>query len=520
MENESRVKKTLLNARVGLIFYFASLLLGFFSRKVFLEGLGASFVGLSGTLANILLFLNMAEMGVGAAVGFTLFKPIQTGDKEKIISIISVYGYFYRIIGTVIAVAGVVLSLFIPIIFRNEPLSLGVIYFAFYSLLFSNLAGYFINYRQILLGADQKTYIVAAYTQTAAIVKILLQIFLVYHYANYYLWLVVELVFNIAAIVFVNYKIDRVYPWLKTSVAQGKAQRKDYPDLIKSTKQVFIHKIKDFLLRQSDQILIFAFVSLKMVAYYGNYITIISTANSFFTSILQGTTASVGNLVAENNKKNMLKVFWELIAIRYFVAGFLVYTIIRLVNPFITLWVGGEYILDNTILYLLMAYTFIDLSRGTVDSFNHAYGHYADIWSAYAEAIINLSVTIVCATAWGLPGILIGKLASTIPIVVIWKPLYLFRDGFELPNWTYWRNMLKVYVAFVLAFVTSDLVIDRFYDYSEPTVVNFIVNSVLVCSVFGCVYLTVLYFLTPGVRCLFGRLSKRWSDDSEKTVVK
>ena len=506
MENESRVKKTLLNARVGLIFYFASLLLGFFSRKIFLDGLGASFVGLSGTLSNILLFLNIAEMGVGAAVGFTLFKPIQAGDKEKIISIISVYGYFYRIIGTVIAVAGVILSLFIPIIFKGEPLSLGVIYFAFYSLLLSNLAGYFINYRQILLGADQKTYIVAAYTQTANVVKILTQMFLVYYYANYYLWLAVEFAFNVGIIAFVNYKIDKVYPWLKTSVAQGKAQRKYYPDLIKSTKQVFIHKIKDFLISQSDQILIFAFVSLNMVAYYGNYITIISTTNSFFTSIFQGTTASVGNLVAENDKKNILKVFWELITIRYFVAGFVIYCIIRLVNPFITLWLGEGYILSDTILYLLMACTFVTLSRGTVDSFNHAYGHYADIWSVWAEAIINLIVTIICATKWGLPGILIGKLSSYIPIIVIWKPIYLFRDGFEMPVWAYWRITLKVYLSFAIAFVLSDLIINPLYNTSAPTVFNFIGNAVLVCTVFGVIYLSALYFLTPGMRNLFRRL--------------
>ena len=88
MENktttESRVKKTLLNARVNLVFYFLTLALSFFSRKIFLDCLGADFVGLTGTLQNLLGFLNLAELGIGSAIGYVLYKPLFERNQEKI----------------------------------------------------------------------------------------------------------------------------------------------------------------------------------------------------------------------------------------------------------------------------------------------------------------------------------------------------------------------------------------------------------------------------------------------------
>ena len=93
MPQESRLKKSLLNARVNLIFYFLSLALSFFSRKIFLDALGADFMGLIGTLNNLLGFLNLAELGISTAIGYVLYKPLFEHDERKINEIISVFGF-------------------------------------------------------------------------------------------------------------------------------------------------------------------------------------------------------------------------------------------------------------------------------------------------------------------------------------------------------------------------------------------------------------------------------------------
>ena len=145
-----RVHKSILNAEVNLIFYFLTLLLAFFSRRIFLNCLGAEFIGLTGTLGNILGYLNLAELGITACIGYFLFKPLQSNNRQEIQDILSLLGYLYNWIGCIILAGGAFISLFFPLIFSKAELGLGIIYFAYYSFLGSSLIGYFINYRLII----------------------------------------------------------------------------------------------------------------------------------------------------------------------------------------------------------------------------------------------------------------------------------------------------------------------------------------------------------------------------------
>ena len=180
----SRVEKSLINAKVNLLFYFLSLFFSFFSRKIFLDSLGDNFIGLTGTLGSILGYLNLAEFGISGAISIFLYKPLFQNDRSSIQEIISLLGYLYRKIGTFIAIVGIIISLFFPFIFSSSDVSLGIVYFVFYSFLSSSLIGYFINYREIILSADQKNYLVSIYYQSAGLIKTALQIWLAYRYKN------------------------------------------------------------------------------------------------------------------------------------------------------------------------------------------------------------------------------------------------------------------------------------------------------------------------------------------------
>jgi len=504
--SESRVHKSLLNAKVNLVFYFLSLFFAFFSRKIFLDNLGAEFIGLTGTLGNILGYLNLAEMGIASAIGFTLFKPIQSGNREEMTEIISLFGYLYKKIGTFILVAASVISLAFPFIFKNTGLSFGIIYFAFFSFVGSTLIGYWLNYREILLNSDQKHYIVSIYFQSAGIVKTIVQLLLAYYWGNLYAWVTIEFLFGILGCIVLNWKIDKVYPWLHTDTSRGKQLLKKYPNIITSTKQIFIHKIKDFLLGRSDEILIFAFVSLKMVAYYGNYTMIISKVGQFFSSILDSVGAGVGNLVAEGDKANMMKVFWELMAIRHFIAGFMVFTMYFLIEPFISLWLGPQYVIDHTILVFLLIFTYIGSSRGVVDMFNHAYGHYADVWSAWVELVLNISVTIIFGIKYGIIGILLGKIVSTFFVIVLWKPYYLFSQGFHLPITIYWRGTIRYLIIFAIVFALGNefsiiLPINPYASF-----LDWIIYAIIMVASFLIVDFILLYAFALGSRTLIARI--------------
>lgn len=121
---ESRTSKSLKNAKVSLIYYFIQLILGFFSRKIFFDYLGSEILGLNTTASNLLGFLNLAELGVSAAVSFFLYQPLYEKDYEKLNKLVSIQGWIYRRIAFFILGGSMILMLFFPIIFSKSPLSL------------------------------------------------------------------------------------------------------------------------------------------------------------------------------------------------------------------------------------------------------------------------------------------------------------------------------------------------------------------------------------------------------------
>lgn len=509
VQQESRVKKTLLNARVNLIFYFLTLALSFFSRKIFLDCLGANFVGLTGTLQNLLGFLNLAELGIGSAIGYLLYKPLFEHDQQKINEIISVMGYLYRWIGIIILAAGIILSFFLPLIFPDSDtgFSLPLIYFAYFSFLGSSLIGYFINYRQNLLGADQRNYVVTAYFQSATIIKTLVQMVLAYYTANYYLWVVVEFAFGIIYSFILNWKINQTYPWLKAEVAQGKKLFRKYPEVMTKTRQLFVHQINTFVQFQTTPFLIYSFVSLQIVAFYGNYTIITDKISQLVNNFLGSTDAGVGNLIAENNSAKIEKVFWELVAVRYYVAGTVVFLIYMLMNPFISLWLGPQYILNDTVLGLLLFKFFIGQIRGATDQFLFGYGLFYDTWAPIAEGVIYLIVAIIGGYLWGLPGILLGGCISLLIIICGWKPYFLFRSGFKLPQKKYWLNIIKYVLIAIFTMVGMAYYIPKIFTVVNPYAgaLDWLIYALFLTISFSLVYLLIMYVLTQGMRNALAR---------------
>lgn len=508
MPRESRFKKSFINAKVNIIFYFLTLALSFFSRKIFLEALGADFMGLISTLVNLLGFLNLAELGISTAIGFVLYKPLFENNELKINEIISVFGYIYRRIGFIILGAGCVLACFLPFIFPNDVFNLGVIYFAFFSYLTTSLFGYFTNYKQTLLGADQKNYVVTAYYQSAILIKTLLQMGIVYYTQNYYLWICLELLLGISYSLILNWKIRQVYPWLKSEVKQGKALFKKYPEVTRYTKQLFVHKLGGFVQFQTTPFLVYAFVSLQTVAFYGNYTLIIDKISQFINNLLGSTNAGVGNLIAEGNTQRIQEVFWELLGIRFLIAGIISITLLQLTSPFITLWLGEQYVLPQNILYLIILNSFISYTRGATDQFIYGYGLFQDTWAPIAEVIINLIVAICGGYFLGLPGILLGNITSLFLIICIWKPYFLYSKGFKISVFGYWIGYVKhLFIILVPAVACYHFIPSSSFT-PEISFKHWVIYAFILVSSYGITAYILLYIFTPRMRIFTKKLIK------------
>lgn len=489
----SRIYKSIKNAKVNVIFYIISAVLAFFSRKIFLNNLGTEFLGLSSTLGDILNLMNITELGIGTAVGVTLYKPLFDNDHDKINDIISVYGYLYSNIGKLIGAISIALSFFFPLIFKNTTVPLLLVYFMFFSMVYGSLLGYFINYKQIILSASQNNYVIMYRYNTINIIKTILQMCTSFLPFCYIWWIFMELISSTTNSIILNISVKKHYPWLNTSIKIGKLKFKHYTDLWTKTKQVFTFKLSHLIFNGSINILISIFSSLSMAAIYGNYNMLMSKVTAFFDGLFINMGASIGNLISQGDKGKLLKVFFELLSLRYFIAGLCSITLYFAIPKLIIAWIGKEYILSQSILILMSVHIFILQARLTVTNFKDAYGLFQDTWAPIIEVFIGITLSLILGKLFGLAGILFAFTVADFLIKICWQPFYLFKKGFQTSVFKKYLPVFFKYIIILLVTTICILFIDRniknfFYSTS-------ILSALAYSSIIGCIVLLFLIVL-------------------------
>lgn len=504
-KTDSRTSRSIKNSSVALVFYFINLILQFFSRKIFLDYLGAEVLGLNTTATNLLQFLNLAELGVGSAIACTLYKPLAEKDTNTINEIVSLQGWLYRRIAWIVIAGSVVLMAFFPWIFAKMPLPLWYTYASFGALLVSALLSYFVNYKQIVLSADQQEYKIQYSYKASMLAKLLCQILAIRYLPNGYVWwLVLEVVFAVVASVMLNRVIARTYPYLVTDMDRGKELAKKYPDVLTKVKQLFFHKIGGFALSQTSPIIIYAYTTLTVVALYGNYMLIVMGTQTLMMAMFNSMNAGVGNLVAGGERKRILSVFEELFSVRFLFTSTMCFGVFMLTPSFITLWIGSEYVMDTLTLLLMTAILFIQLSRTTVDAYINAYGLFGDIWAPVVEASINVGLSVLLGYYWGLYGILSGVLISLFLVVCCWKPYYLFRRGLKLQLYIYIYMYARLLIVALIC-VCLSYFLWIFSPFSPKEELLFIYNLFFI-FVFALILTLLLYCISQGMRDFFCRI--------------
>lgn len=501
---ESRTKKSFQNIKISLFFYVVNLLIQFVSRKVFIECLGSEVLGLNTTAQNLLGFLNIAELGIGSAVAYNLYKPLFDKDYQSINSIVSIQGWLYRKVAMFVIVGAVVLMFFFPVIFDKAKVPMWYTYGSFLALLVSALLSYFVNYKQIVLTADQKEYKITYCVQGGKVLKVLFQILAIRYFDNGYLWwIVIEVLMSFFTSYILTLTIKKEYNWLVTDVNEGKKLKNNYPDILIKTKQVFFHKIGSFVLNQSTPLIVYAFTSLSLVAIYGNYLLIVSGTTLLVNSILNSFNAGIGNLVAEGNIDKIKSVYWEISSFRLWVASLVCFGIYSLCDDFIRLWVGDEFLLSKVTILILVANTFLSLIRNN-DAFISAYGLFHDTWAPIAEAILNIGFAISLGYFFNLPGILFGAFISSLIIIHIWKPLFLFKEGFGCSISEYIIRYFK-YGLLIFLSVAFTYIINNRININVDSYLQWMFEAIIFVSVYCIISIAFFYSFDKSFRLCLSR---------------
>lgn len=472
----SRIKMTAKNAFWSYFSMLVSLVLQFISRTVFIYYLGEGYLGINGLFSNILGVLSFAELGIGTAINFSLYKPVAEKDIKKIKAYMHYYKWAYRMIAGAIAVLGLMLAPFLDLLIKN-PGNVGNVHIYYFIYLFNTVTSYLVSYKYSLVNAEQKNYIYTNVNLLISSSTIILQIITIVIWKNFLVYLSVTAIFGIFQKIFISIYFNRLYPYLKEKNTE-KLTKEEKHLLISKIKALILHKIGDVSVHQTDNIIVSAFVSTKMVGLLSNYNLIINTVSSCINVLFNSVIGSLGNMAAMESKDYQYKVFKKYRFIGFWFYGFTSIALAILMTPFITIWIGKKMIVDVLVINLLVIDYYMIGQRICLNNIKSAVGVYEpDKYVALLQAAVNLISSVILAKIIGLPGVFVGTILQGM-LSSILKPILSYKMLFGISSKFYFIDSAKyagaVIGAYVICYILSKLII------ADITVVNFAVLAICV----------------------------------------
>lgn len=417
-----------------------SLVMSFISRTIFLQVLGVGYLGINGLFNDVLSMLNMAELGFGTAMTFSMYKPLAEKDYDTLAGLTNFYKKVYRIIAATILTVGVALLPFLPhLINLEQDIPLIEVYYLIF--LMCNVASYLVTYKTTVLYADQKNYLMLQHGAVWHVAEVCAMLLVLYISRNYLLYLLTQLVFVYGRNFYMSRLACKHYPYLNRKIKLPKERTKG---IFKDVGSAFLYKISNVLLTATDNTLISILISTEMVGFFSNYQMIIGKLSSLVGTLFTSLIASLGNLIAKENEERRYGVFQSMQSLSLIISTFCVTCLLLLEEDFIRIWLGEKYVLSTFALLAIVFNFYFTVSTKPVTTFREAAGLFRKtkfimLWTA----ALNIGLSIVLGKVIGLAGIILATSLSKLLTCFWYEPKLLFNDYFKKPCKIYFIEMLK-----------------------------------------------------------------------------
>lgn len=478
-------KKILRNLNLNFWITLITSILLFVVNKYFANYMGIENLGLMKLFTQLVGFLGIAESGLNVACTYALYKPIINKDIRKIEVIVSTLSVFYRKISIVIIIVGGLLSFCLPIIIKGLFENVFYIYWNLYVI--NITINYWSAKYSILFIANQEYSYVRKIEGIAKFLFQILQILVIVYFSSFIGFILLMICQNIFIYFFYKKHFKKNYSYI------GKSKEMDR-SIFKDMRNLFWHKFAGIIVYNTDYIIISSFLSLSIVGIYSSYMLICQVILTLVTIITSVLNPIIGIYIAKNNnEKNYL--YWKKLDSLYFVLGsILVVCTYRLSNHFIKLWLGEEYILSQLTVFFVIINLFIQIIREMMGVFKNNYGFFDDLYVPIAESLINLILSLILVYIMGLNGVILGTLISNMIIIVIIKPILIFKRCFNKNKKEYFEYIIKKISLFTISFIINLKFLKLIVDLEQiDTWQTFVKFSFI--NVFFVTILTILIFL-------------------------
>lgn len=446
MMGSSRIQNSYKNLVFGMASQIILVLLNFILRTVFIRTLGVEYLGISSLFMNIINVLSIAELGIGSAITFSMYKPIKDNDYDRIAALVDYYRKVYYVIAAIITGIGLALLPFMHLIV-NIPGGVDNINLIFSLYLANTVLSYLAYYKRSIITTDQKNYIIVSINFLVTFIQVLGQCMVLLLTKNFILFLIIQIVCTLVGNILIEAKANKLYPYLRNKHVLPKEVRSDIASNIKA---MFLYKLGGMVMNQTDTILISLLIGTIWVGYYANYAMLIAAAKTFIAIIFTSLFASIGNLNAGDDEEKKYSLFKTLNLATFWIFGFVSVSFFVLFDDFITLWLGEQFLLSKWVTLLIVLNFFIPGMLSHITSFRDTTGLFRKTqYIVMITAVLNIVLSCIFGQVWGMAGILLAAVIARLSTNFWYEPYALCKYYFNKPSSPYFKKQLYYAVLLV-----------------------------------------------------------------------
>lgn len=476
-----RIKKALKNSIYSLGSHLIILIVSFVSRKLFLQNLSLDFLGYEGLFSNIFSLFSLAEMGTSSVVIYGLYDAVAKEKKDEIAKLMQIYKGMYYIIGAVVLTLGIVASFFIPLMLKGNDYDLSTVTLIYFLQLSAVLCTYFLAYKRMMFIAEQKEHICIKVDTIVDISTKIIRMFVIVAFKNYIIYQLVYIIGLIVSNTIIGHAYNKEYRYIK----KKKVTKEDFKSIN------FFHDIKNAVATQvsgtvhgaTDNIIISSFLGVSSVGLISNYLFIIANVGAVIRKICGPLSASIANQVKSEDVETSKKMFFMFTWISFVIASFVSISFMVLLQPFITIAFGAQYLLPSAYVIAISFDAYIGFCGYFASLYRGSFGRFEiDRNYVIAAAIINLTLSIILVQYLGIAGVAVGTAVSQL---FFWigrlKVVYteLIKEKISLYFWRqvkwFLLYLIEIFITFKIAGVNSNFIYQMFVCAIVPNVINLII---------------------------------------------
>lgn len=491
MSSKSRTEASIKNVFVSIMWQVTNLILSFVCRFVFVRTLSSDYLGIEGLFTNILTIFSLADLGIGSAIVYALYKPIAEDNIEKIKSLVEYFGKCYRIIALIILIISIVISPFLNFFINGEiTISQTELLIIFYLFVVDSFFSYLFVYKAQLLNATQNNYI---YNYCQIVGKVLMSVLMVTFLIltkNYVVFLTIKIVFRLLTNIYMTWKTNKLFPYLREKKCES-LEKHDKCGIMKNVLGLSLNQVGFVLINGTDNIILSKYINITAVALYSNYLLILNAASNLVGQIFNSIVASVGNLAVSEDESKITEYFEKIHFINFVFASVLSVGLYSCVDDMVAIFFGDNYVMARGTVLILILNFFLLVMKNVVGTFKYACGVYwDDKFCTIIRAVINVIISVFLAVRIGIIGVFIGTLISDLLTTFWFQPYILYKKSMAKSPIFYFRDFFKYFLVFcvecgVISFAKKCIFID------QPIVRLFVFGVLSLCA---CFMVTILLF--------------------------